>query len=109
MNLYAHKLGKHKGKTYCRYPVKVRCNEPLGNVDAWLNPKEGIFNVIAASPNDAANFIRDKFATIACTEIFAYGPKGGVTSRYIGWESAIGYAIFASRPATEQLTLSFIR
>jgi hypothetical protein len=39
------------------------------------------------------------------TEVFAYGPKGGETRRFIGWFSAIGNALFYNK--CEQLYFAF--
>jgi len=48
--------------------------------------------------------VRDQFATRPDTEGIADGPRGGETSRFVGWESAIAAHLWAQR-GPEQLPL----
>lgn len=87
---------KVNGKTAYRVPVEVKLNSSV----ACATLAEFRLCVIAHSTVDAANWVR------ACynrpeTEIIAYGPQGGKTYRYIGWESAI-WAEMCNRPTAVQ-------
>ena len=83
-----------------RIPVEIVTTRPHGRVADWLAPTRRIVSVISHSIADAANLIRDEYATVPYTTIRAYGPKGGRTERYIGTESAIG--AFWSLPSAPQ-------
>jgi hypothetical protein len=72
-----------------RIPVEIVTTRPYGRVDDWLAPTRRVVSVISHSIADAANLIRDEYATVPYTTIRAYGPKGGRTERYIGAESAV--------------------
>ena len=52
-----------------------------------------MFWLIAPSPQVAANWVRDTLASLPNTEIWAWGPRGGQTYRYVGWESAVGHSL----------------
>jgi hypothetical protein len=97
----AQLLGTHKGRKVYRIPVRVALNDSR----ACMTVREDYHEVIAYSAADAANWARDQYATRAETEVFAYGPKGGETHRYIGWYGAIGTALL-DRPA-RSLRLDF--
>lgn len=55
---------------------------------------EAEFYLIAKSPVDAANWVRDKLCFLPNTEVWAWGPKGGVYYRFVGYESAIASQLF---------------
>ncbi len=82
-------------KKLWKVPVVVRVSdsrlcETIDKKTIWL---------IAKSPADAANWVRDKLEFLPETEIEAFGPKGGLTHRYVGWHSAISTGIF--KPLSE--------
>lgn len=84
-------------KKLFKVPVKIvvsdsRLCETIKKKVIWL---------IAKSPVDAANWVRDQLDFLPETEITAYGPNGGETHRFIGWESAIGAEI-AFHPTDEE-------
>lgn len=95
--------GFYRGRKVYRVPVRVRFNSSklCGTI------AETECSVIAYSAADAANLIRNEIesAGIAETEIEAYGPKGGIIRRYVGWYSVIGSAMFnrETRPETRNL------
>ncbi len=55
------------------------------------------FTVLARNASEAANSIRDQFATTPCTQILTFGPKGGAIERTVGWETAIGNTIMGAK------------
>jgi len=83
-----------------RIPVEVITTKPHGRVDDWLAPTRRVVSVVSHSIADAANLVRDEYATIPYTTIRAYGPKGGMAKRYIGAESSVWAAM--SRPSAPQ-------
>jgi hypothetical protein len=99
-SLHAHYLGTYKGRKVYRVPVLVKLNSSR----LLRTLVEVVEEVVAYSAADAANFVRDEWVERPETEIFAYGPKGGVTHRFIGWESSIGAQMW-NRPREEQLML----
>ena len=100
--------GYYKGRNVYRVPVIVKLNSSLlFDLDNLGTLAEVHYSVIAFSAIDAANAIRDEWETRPETEIIAYGPKAGKTHRFIGFESAIGARICASRPAEVQTRFSF--
>jgi hypothetical protein len=103
----AIRLTKVNGKHAYRFPVRVRVNQPLGTVEDWLNPATGMTTVIALTAAQAADWVRERMATVANTEIEVYGLKGGIAARrFIGFESAIWGEMCAARPADLQLSLA---
>lgn len=46
-------------------------------------------SILASSAAQAANLIRDEYRYRPETEIYSWGPRGGVVHRYVGWHSAI--------------------
>jgi hypothetical protein len=82
-------IGTLAGRKVYRIPVRVKFNDSrrLGTI------AETLVRVIAYTPAEAANWARDQVATRAETEIYAYGPQGGETYRYVGWESSTWAAI----------------
>jgi len=91
-------LGRYRDKRVYRFVVRVRYNERLTR-NPLAEPEVEYHTVVSTSAGEACNFIRDKFVPLdaACVEIDARGPKGGVTSRYIGWESAIWRGMCAAK------------
>jgi hypothetical protein len=84
----AHLLGTYKGRKVYRFPVTVRVF--MGGFE-WAEVEDKVDAYTAA---EAANHVRDEWQTVPQVEVVAYGPKGGKTHRWIGWESAIGARMF---------------
>lgn len=84
--------------TTLKVPVQVLINDSRM---CWTI-LEVRFWVIARSAKEAANWARDRLATVPEVEVFAWGPKGGETHRFVGWESAIGTQLV--RYLTDQQT-----
>lgn len=63
--------------------------------------------IIAPSPSAACNAIKDEFVSLVehPTEIECLGPKGGITSRFIGYEGLIWGQMCAERGDWEQMKL----
>lgn len=100
---YAVPVGKLQGRTVYRVPVRVDFND--SQQCATVARRE--FTVLAYSAADAADWARDRVATRAETEIYAWGPKGGQAYRYVGWQSAIAAELFRPRgPAQLSLDLA---
>jgi hypothetical protein len=100
----AHYLGRHKGKKVYRFPVKVVLNDSR-NHRTWGNEPEEWYQVTANTASDAVNYIRELYRFRPETEVFAYGPNGGETHRYIGWETCISAHLVAAVRRDEQLNL----
>ena len=92
-NLAALPCGEYRGRKFYRVPVRVLLN----NSHRCTTEAIRLHWVIAPSAKDAANYVRDEYATRAETNIEAYGPRGGIVQRYIGWESAIAAAMWDPR------------
>lgn len=99
----AQYLGKLNGRKVHAYPVRVRHN----NSRQLATIAEYTIAVVAYTATDAANAVRRDVATIAETEITAYGPYGGETSRYVGWDSAIGEMLSERALCGRQTSLPF--
>jgi len=95
---FATPKGSYRGKKFYNVPVKVTFNNSAGTVADWCNPPTLEFTVLAPNAAAAANWAADQYRGIAETEVVAYGPKGGETHRFIGWESAIGHALLERQP-----------
>ena len=95
-----HKLGRYRGHTYWRYTVRV-----LQSDVGWQQHRDVV--IVAESPAAAVNAVRDEFAPHVWrpTEFETAGPAGGITHRYVGWESLVGAKMFAERGQYEQLIL----
>lgn len=105
MSIPAYLLGRDAhGRRVYRVTVEVITTKPLGTVADWLDPITRSTTVIAHSAADAANWVRDQVATIPCTTVRAYGPKGARVERFIGYESAI-FAEMMNRPVDRQMAL----
>jgi hypothetical protein len=98
--LFARRIGTYRRKPVYRIPVRVRFNDS----QACATLAERVLEIISTSPAAAANYVRDMFATVPETEVLAYGPQGGLTHRFIGFESAI-WAEMAATPRCTQLAL----
>jgi hypothetical protein len=90
--LAAVPAGRYKGCPVYRVPVTVEIVDTSS-----LDSERHAFTVLATSAADAANWARDRFAEIPCSNITARGPRGGIVRRYVGWESAIAARLFAPR------------
>jgi hypothetical protein len=106
-NLAAMFIGRDaRGRRVYRVPVEVITTRPHGRVSDWLAPSRRVVSVISHCAADAANLIRDEYETEPYTTVRAYGPKGGVTERYIGAESAV-WALMCRPSAPETLPLPY--
>ena len=96
-------LSKYHGKQYFKFQVRVS----QSGLSHTLWSRGVTFPVIAASTAEAVNLIRDEVAPKVDdpTEIECLGMKGGVTYRWLGYDSLIAAKMFAARPAMEQLPL----
>jgi len=93
-------------KKLWKVPVVVRVND--SRVCATILEKT--IWLIAKSPVDAANWVRDQLDFLPETEVEAFGPKGGRNYRYVGWVSAITAGIFeplSDEEMQERLNLIF--
>jgi len=92
--LYAARfLGRYQGRNVYRVPVRVLHNSSA----LCATVREDLVYVDAYTAADAANLVRDEHQTMPETEIYAYGPKGGRTGRYVGWYTAIGASLRLER------------
>ena len=101
-----HKLlNKYFGKQYYRFQV-VLTQSGLGRT-YWEH--KVALPIIAATPAEACNAIKDEFAASFenPTEIECAGPKGGVTHRFVGYESLIWAKMCADNPDKDQLTFAY--
>jgi len=94
----ARYLGKIAGKRAYRFPVEVHLNDSRACATLQVLHSD----CISHSAAEAANWAREIAGTRPETEIIVYGPKGGETRRFIGWESAIGNRMIASWDAPKQ-------
>lgn len=85
-NLKARMVGAVKGRKVYRIPVIVR-------VDGRIIED---CEVLAHNATEAANLMRREYASIALTEVVAFGPQGGEVRRWVGWESAIGHTLMTN-------------
>jgi hypothetical protein len=101
--LRAYFLGFFKGKKVYRFPVIVTLNKGFGgSVEDWTDPRQERHEVVAFTAAQAADYVRDLYATRAETELTVYGPKGGKAAyRFIGWHSAIGAGVFGPKQPTQ--------
>ena len=105
---FTRKIGTYQGKPVYRVPVKIVCNNSRGTVAEWCAPSTLVTEFISRSPKEAANRVIELMRATPETEVYAYGPKGGETYRYNGWESSIFGQMMQPRSAyAEQLSLSF--
>lgn len=100
MNPRARRIGTYQGKRVYEFPVRVLLND--SQRCRTLSTVESM--VISTSAAEAANWVREQYSTRPETEILVYSVKGGVTRRYVGWESAMG-SLLLERP--HQLSLDF--
>lgn len=83
----AHKhLERFKGRIIYTFSVQIS----QSSIDDIVGQRV-ILKVIALNADDAVNFVRDEIAAHVKqpTEIETRGPSGGITHRFIGWESMI--------------------
>lgn len=76
---------QYKGKVGSQRVMRVNVRVEWQSGDMSWDSRE--FYVLAKSAADAANWARDNMEWPPCTEITAWGPKGGVVRRWIGYES----------------------
>jgi hypothetical protein len=101
----ARLLGTIAGRKVYRVPVRVTLANSRGTLADWCDPPRAVIHVTAHSAADAADYVRDQYATRAETQIEAFGPAGGVTRRFVGWHSAVGAALWSPGPTTARLPL----
>jgi hypothetical protein len=97
------KLGRFGGKTWSLFTVHIR----QSGLNRTLWERNGAVEIIASSPAEACNAVRDEFAPQldAPTEFFCAGAKGGLTSRFVDFESLICAKMFSASPTAQQLAL----
>lgn len=87
----ARLLGKVRGRRVFEFTVEVEQSglDPI----PWQDEAE--VKVIAYTPDEACNLVRDEVARFAerPTTIETRGPKGGLVYRYLGWESLTWYGL----------------
>lgn len=82
---HAQYIGKYKGKRYYRVPCKVVAADTQRLTHATIECE-----VIAPSARDAANYLaQGEYSLMPNSNIYAYGPRGGRTFRFVGYETAI--------------------
>jgi hypothetical protein len=84
------KTGTYKGRPVYRVPVLISIHNPAD----WREPAREEHCVLAHSAAEAANWVRDHLVASPQTTIVAFGPQGGKTERYVGWETFIGNQVF---------------
>lgn len=84
---YAKLVGTYKGRKYYRF--QVRLTQSGLDRDFWIT--QALVPVVAESAAAACNLVRDEIAPLVNhpTEIECLGPQGGLTSRFIGYDSLI--------------------
>lgn len=96
----ARAVGKVAGRQAHRFTVlAILANSRL------LTETEVSYSVIAHTADEAVNLIRDLYEERPETTILTFGPKGGRTERYIGWDTAIGNMLWSSRDTQLNLNL----
>jgi len=100
-HILPHKLGKYRGKTYSRYTVNLQQSGLC-----WENNLQ--VEIVAESPAAACNALQSEFGPFLQrpTEFTTLGARGGITHRYLGWESLVGAHLWAARSNTEQLAFA---
>jgi hypothetical protein len=100
----ARRIDHYQGKSVFKIPVRVQFNDSqtFASVSRWLE-------IIAHSPQEAANYVVEALNRPE-TEVYAYGPQGGVIKRYIGYESSVWRAMSRrpSSPQPKQLKMELI-
>jgi len=99
----ARRVGRLNGRPVYEFFVLIRHNDSR----ALATVCERLVRIKAHTAAAAANAVRDEVGEVPETEIVAYGPKGGRTERFIGWESAIWNSILQVRQGGNQLALRF--
>lgn len=92
----------YRGRKMFRFRVVIT----QSGLDRELWNRQLDVPVIAPSAMAAVRLVQDEFAPklFDPTEFECAGPKGGVTHRYMGYESIIGARMFAERSTGTQLT-----
>jgi hypothetical protein len=93
----------YRGKKFFRFHVRVM----QSGLDRTIWERSALVPVIASSAVAAIRLVQEEFGPIVNdpTEFECAGPKGGITHRFIGWESLVAWKMFACRPAGKQLEL----
>jgi hypothetical protein len=106
----AYPLLPYAGRRMYRFPVKVTFGETAARLQVNIYPRS-VVHVIAPTAADAAHLIKMEIGHIPCVELQVFGPQGGVTNRYWGFETAIFMEMCRDddrRSAGKQLPLPFI-
>jgi len=83
-------VGVHQGRKVYRVPVRISLSQYRD--EPWLfvtEPRVEEHLIIAHSAAEAANWAIANLASEPETEVVAFGPKGGETRRFFGWQSYI--------------------
>jgi len=89
--LRARRVDDYQGKRMYRVPVEIKFNDS----QRCATVAEAVIVVLAPSSVDAVDWVRDQINRPE-TEFVGYGPRGGQTYRYMGWESHIGCSLLKS-------------
>lgn len=101
-----HRLGKYRGVQYWRFTVAVV--QSGVERDLWMHRMA--IQIIAPSPAEALRAIKAEFwgRVSYPTEFVTLGPRGGVESRFIGWDSVIMGQMDRGLPDPCQLLFSSV-
>lgn len=90
-----------EGKRWYKVPVLIVRTE-----SRTLTSTEQLVWVISRTAAEAANWVRDNDAAgVPETEIYAWGPLGGVVKRYIGWDTVIMQQVMDRAPTQYRMPL----
>jgi hypothetical protein len=90
----------------CRMVLKIPVRVCFNDSRRCRTVREETISVLAFTPTEAANYVRDLCKLRPETEIYAYGQRGGVTYRYVGHESSVWAQMMEARPKETQLRLA---
>lgn len=94
------------GRRFFTHTV-LAVQEGLHGGNLWRRTRT--WQVIAESPAAAIDRIRKDWGQLDLlyhpVNWYSWGPRGGETYRFDGWESLIGREMLAARPTTRQLAL----
>jgi hypothetical protein len=87
-----------KSKSW-RVPVRITiCDSYLCRTDLKVE-----FYMTAKSAVEAANWCMDRLRQMPSTTVEAWGPKGGRTTRFNGWNTAMEHAMVDRKPDKEAI------
>ena len=91
------------GRRVYRFRVRVEYQQGLFN-----DTDKSYHDVVAFTAADAANWTRDNLVDaerLDLVDVVTRGPRGGITHRYMGYESLIFYSMLGRRTDARQLDL----